>query len=159
VTIETPTLADLPELLKESKPMFEEMGFEEYGNAWDFESMIEWWKTVLTTNHHSIVIARESGRIIGVSVVCYTDRFFWHKGPIHANELAHHAAPDLPTFKRCKIMIKMLAAMIEKMREKGAVRFFIGYDPKPQFAAWGDYLKRKGFIDTSHVLMAKVGGL
>lgn len=145
--------------MAESKPMFDEMGFEEYGNAWEFDSMVEWWTAVLTTPHHDIVVAREGKRIVGVSVVAYTDKFFWHKGPLHANELAHHAAPDLPTVTRCRIMIMLLDAMIAKARAKGAARFFIGYDPKPMFAGWGRYLAKRGFIDSSHVLVAKVGDL
>lgn len=157
--IDTPTLSDLAGLIVESKPMFDEMGFEEYGNAWERESMIEWWTDVITKPMFDIVVAREGGRIIGVSVTAYTNKFFWHKGPLHANELAHHAAPDLPTFKRCKIMILMLDAMITKMKARGAEYFKIGYDPKPQFAAWGRYLLKRGFIDSSHVLVAKVGTL
>lgn len=152
-------MLDLAGLIVESKPMFDEMGFEEYGNAWEYESMVEWWTSVMTTPNHEVLIAKEGNRIVGVSVCCYVNKFFWHKGPLHANELAHHAAPDLPLFKRCKIMIKMLEHMVKTIKAKGAVKYFIGYDPKPQFKAWGDYLRKKGFIDTSHVLMAKVGDL
>ena len=155
--IETPTIADLSGLIVESKPMFDEMGFEEYGNAWELESMVQWWSDVVNKDMFDVVVAKEDGRIIGVSVVCYTDKFFWHKGSLHANELAHHAAPDLPTFKRCKIMIKMLDAITEKIKARGAEYFKIGYDPK--FKTWGDYLLKKGFIGSSHVLVAKVGAL
>lgn len=157
--IESPSIEDLGELVKVSKPMFDEMGFEEYGNAWELESMIEWWTDVITKPYFDMVVARENGSIIGVSVVGYVNKFFWHKGPLHANELAHHALPSLPVYKKCKIMIKMLEAMIYKLKEKGVEFFKIGYDPKPEFKAWGDYLKRRGFIDSSHVLVAKVGDL
>lgn len=157
--IETPTITDLAGLMVESKPMFDEMGFEAYGNAWEYESMVQWWTTVLLAENHDIVVARENNRIVGVSVVAYTNTFFWHKGPLHANELAHHAAPDLHTFKRCKIMILMLNAIYKKAMAKGAEFFKIGYDPKPEFKTWGDYLRKKGFIDSSHVLVRKVGGV
>lgn len=157
--IESPTLQDIPELVKESKPMFDEMGFEEYGNNWELESMIEWWTDVINKPVFEILVARENNRIIGVSVACYVNKFFWHKGKLHANELAHHAAPDLPTYKRCKIMIKLLNAMVDIFKTKNVEFFKIGYDPKPQFSAWGDYLMKQGFISSSHVLVAKVGNL
>jgi len=152
-------MSDLAGLIIESKPMFAEMGFEAYGNAWEYESMVEWWTDVLTKPAFDIIVARENQRIVGVSVVAYTNKFFWHKGPLHANELAHHAAPDLSTVARCRIMITMLDAILEKVKAKGTEYFKIGYDPKPEFAGWGRYLQKRGFIDSSHVLVTKVDGL
>ena len=154
--IETPTTKDLAGLVIESEAMFREMGFEKYGNDWQYDSMVEWWTDVITKPVYDIVIAKEGPRIVGVSVICYTDRHFWHKGSLQSNELAHHASPDLPTYTRCKIMIKMLDAVIDKMKARGAEYFKIGYDPKPEFAAWGRYLMKRGFIDSSHVLVAKL---
>jgi len=145
--------------MKESKPMFDQMGFEEYGNGWEYDKMVQWWTDVITNPVYDIVIALEGKRLVGVSVVMYQTRHFWHTGAMKACEMAHHAAPDLPTVSRCRIMIQMLAAITEKIKGQGAKYFYIGYDPKPEFAAWGRYLMKKGFIDTSHVLMAKVGDL
>lgn len=156
MTIETPTIADLDELVAVSYPMWAEMGFDAYGSQWQKESMIEWWTDVITKSMFDMVLARDKGRIVGVSVICYTNKFFWFKGPLHANELAHHADPSLPTVTRCRIMIKMLDSMIERIKARGAEYFKIGYDPKPEFASWGRYLKSRGFIDSSHVLVAKV---
>jgi len=157
VIIDTPTLADLPALMVESKPMFDQMGFEEYGNGWEYDKMMQWWIDVISNPIYDIVVAREGNRLVGVSVVMYQTKHFWHTGPMKACEMAHHAAPDLPKITVCRIMIQMLAAITRKIKERGAKYFYIGYDPKPEFKAWGDYLMKKGFIDTSHVLMAKVG--
>jgi hypothetical protein len=154
MTIDTPTIADLGQLIAESKPMHDEMGF--VGSEWQYDSMVVWWTDVLTKPHYDIVVAREAGRIVGVSVVYYTNTFLWFKGPVHANELAHHASPDLSTFIRCKIMIKMLEQIIVKMKARGAEFFKIAYVPKPQFSAWGDYLRSKGFTDSNHVLIRRL---
>src|SRR6185369_10171614 len=137
----------------ESKPMFEQMGFEEYGNGWEYDKMAQWWTDVLTNPVYDIVVARERTRLVGVSVIMYQTRHFWHTGSIKACEMAHHAAPDLPAVTRGRIMIQMLDPIMYKATNKGAKFFYMGYDPKPEFASWGRYLIKKGFIDTSHVLM------
>lgn len=152
--IETPTIKDLAGLIVESKGMFDQMGFEEGGTEWHYDSMVEWWTEVLTTPNHDILIAREGGRIIGVSVVIYVDTFRWHKGQLQAWELAHHASPDLPIVTRCRVMIKMLNAQIENTKKRGAK--FTRFSYSPVFPEWGEYLRRRGFIDTSHCLALKL---
>ncbi len=154
--IDTPTMADHAALVVESEAMFNEMGFDEFGNSWERDVMREWWETVLTTANHDIVVAREGKRIVGVSVAFYPAKGLWHKVNTQALELAHHAAPDLPTFKRCKIMIKMLDAMTAKVAARGPLFFKMSYSPKPGFEQWGDYLRKRGFIDSGRQVAAKV---
>lgn len=155
--IDTPTLADLPALMVESKPMFDEMGFERYGNGYEAEKMAVWWTDVITNPDYSIVIAREGRRLVGVSVVRYQRSHFWHTGGMKACEMAHHAAPDLPKVTRCRIMIMLLKAMVEKIKAAGAEWFYIGYDP--EFKGWGDYLTKQGYLESSRLMVAKVGDL
>jgi len=157
VIIDTPTMKDLAGLMIESKPMFDEMGFEETGNSWEYDAMVEWWTSVLTQPNHDIVVAREGSRIVGVSVVYYPAKGLWHRVNTQALEMAHHAAPDLPTFQRCKIMIKMLDAIVEKIRERGPLYFKISYVPKPEFKTWGDYLRKRGFMESGIQLAQRIG--
>ena len=159
MVVDTPTMADLAGLLVESKPMFEQMGFEEYGNGWEFDKMLDWWIEVITSPAYDCVIVKDGERIVGVSVVAYKANHHWHTGGLKACEMAHHAAPDLPKVTVCRIMITMLDAIVEKVKTRGAEYFYIGFDPKPQFASWGRYLEKKGYIDSSHVMVAKVGNL
>lgn len=156
MVIDTPTMLDHAGLVVESEAMFREMGFEEYGSDWEADKMIEWWEEVITSDDYEVVVARDKMRIVGVSVAQYHSYHPWHNGPLRAIESAHHAVPDLPTYRRSKIMIQLLDAMLVKLAERGARYFFIGYDPKPQFKQWGDYLRRRGFIDSAHVLMTKL---
>jgi len=154
VIIETPTIQDLAGLIVESKGMFDQMGFEKGGTRWEYDSMVKWWTDVLTTPNHDILVARSGSRIIGVSVVCYVDEFRWYKGQLQAWELAHHASPDLPVVTRCRIMIQLLKKQIENIRKRGALYFRISYDPN--FPEWGNYLKKHGYIPTSHSLALKL---
>jgi hypothetical protein len=156
VIIETPTIKDLAGLIVESKAMFEEMGFEKHGNSWEQDVMQEWWEKVLTTDSHDIVVAKECIRIVGVSVVYYPPKGLWHRVNTQALELAHHAAPDLPTFTRCKIMIKMLQAIMDKVAKRGPLHFKMSYLAEPGFDAWGNYLMKKGFTESGRQLSAMV---
>jgi len=157
VIIETPTIKDLAGLVCESKAMFDEMGFEATGNSWEYESMVIWWETVLTSNDHDVVVARDGNRIVGVSVVFYPSRGLWHKKNTQACELAHHAAPDLPTVTKCRIMIKMLEEMEQKIAIRGPLFYKISYSPKPEFESWGKYLKKRGYGNPVCQLAKKVG--
>ena len=159
MVIDTPTINDIAALVVESEAMFNQMGFAEYGNGWEYDKVVEWWTDVITNSVYDVVVARDGCRIIGVSVVAYRTAHFWHTRGMKACEMVHHAVPDLSTTTICRIMIEMLKAIIVKIKAKGAEFFYIGYDPKPEFAAWGRYLLKKGYIDTSHVMMAKVGDL
>jgi len=157
--IVTPTLEHLAGLIVESKGWYDEMGFDEFGNGWDLDRVIEWWRMVITQPIYEAVIAIEGLRIIGAFVCFYKDKHFWHTGPLHACEMVNHTASDLVMTRRGKAMIGMFGAMVAKLKKRKTDYLFIGYDPRPEFKAYGEYLKRKGFIDTSHVLMAKVGDL